>query len=220
MFTLRQRLTPSKQLNLPKRRRIPCLPRVNMPSTSTNTQSAPEVQTAVQKESTTAESTSESTPAVNGNTNTTNDTGTGEGTTSAAATVKTESENKEAPPPVEVSLIQGVCLIPGWIQKVRGRVYTPEKPKSFNKLWDAEEQRRLEELLLIYPDETVAAHRWKKIADALGNRTPKQVASRTQKYFIKLAKKGKPVPGKMPNLEVITHMIHHPFIHILAVLYQ
>jgi hypothetical protein len=84
---------------------------------------------------------------------------------------------------------------------IRGRVYTPEKPKSFNQLWTPEEQKRLEELLLIYPDEGVAAKRWKKIAAALGNRTPKQVASRTQKYFIKLAMEGKPVPGKLPNLE-------------------
>jgi len=84
---------------------------------------------------------------------------------------------------------------------VRGRVYTPEKPKTFNILWTEEEQKRLEELLEIYPDEAIASHRWKKIANALGNRTPKQVASRTQKYFIKLAKQGKPVPGRLPNLE-------------------
>jgi hypothetical protein len=58
---------------------------------------------------------------------------------------------------------------------------------------------------------------------ALGTRTPKQVramkllyyslmttvnkdfdqvASRIQKYFIKLAKHGLPVPGRMPNLNV------------------
>jgi len=55
--------------------------------------------------------------------------------------------------------------------------------------------------LEVYPDEAVASNRWRKIAKALGGRTPKQVASRTQKYFIKLAKQGKPVPGKIPNLE-------------------
>jgi len=90
--------------------------------------------------------------------------------------------------------------IPG--EKVRGRIFTQEKPQTFNKLWKVEEQRRLEELLNIYPEEEIASHRWSKIAKALGNRTPKQVASRTQKYFIKLAKEGKPVPGKIPNLEV------------------
>jgi hypothetical protein len=69
-------------------------------------------------------------------------------------------------------------------------------------LWTEEEQKRLEELLEIYPEEEIASHRWSKIAIALGNRNPKQVASRTQKYFIKLAKEGKPVPGKIPNMEV------------------
>eukprot|EP01133_Synstelium_polycarpum_P015867 gene15867-18855_t len=65
--------------------------------------------------------------------------------------------------------------------------------------WSEEEQRRLEELLIQYPAEEVAAHRWAKIAEALGSRTPKQVASRTQKYFVKLHKLGLPVPGKPPN---------------------
>jgi hypothetical protein len=69
-------------------------------------------------------------------------------------------------------------------------------------LWTHEEQKKLEELLVIYPDEAVASRRWSKIAKALGDRTPKQVASRTQKYFIKLAKLGLPVPGKLPNMEV------------------
>jgi len=88
---------------------------------------------------------------------------------------------------------------------VRGRVFTPSKPRSFNKLWSPEEQKKkLEDLLLKYPHEKVAAHRWEKIAKALGTRTPKQVASRTQKYFIKLAKRGLDVPGKMPNLEYYT----------------
>jgi len=84
---------------------------------------------------------------------------------------------------------------------VRGRVYTAQKPPSFNRLWTPEEQRKLERLLIEYPEEAVASHRWEKIARALGNRSPKQVASRVQKYFIKLAKAGLPVPGKVPNLE-------------------
>lgn len=87
---------------------------------------------------------------------------------------------------------------------VRGRVFTQSKPRSFNKLWSPEEQKKLEDLLLKYPHEKVAAHRWEKIAKALGTRTPKQVASRTQKYFIKLAKRGLDVPGKLPNLEYYT----------------
>ncbi|XP_067892796.1 ZZ-type zinc finger-containing protein 3 isoform X2 [Heterodontus francisci] len=61
-------------------------------------------------------------------------------------------------------------------------------------------QKRLEELLLKYPPEEVETRRWQKIADKLGNRTAKQVASRVQKYFIKLAKAGLPIPGRTPNL--------------------
>jgi len=75
---------------------------------------------------------------------------------------------------------------------------------SFNRAWTPSEQKKLEKLLEVYPDESVASHRWEKIARALGNRTPKQVAIRVQKYFIKLAKAGLPVPGKSPNLEYYT----------------
>lgn len=58
-------------------------------------------------------------------------------------------------------------------------------------------QRRLEELLEVYPDEPVQSQRFLKISKALGTRTTKQVASRVQKYFIKLAKLGLPVPGRV-----------------------
>jgi hypothetical protein len=58
---------------------------------------------------------------------------------------------------------------------IRGRVWDEDKPSTFNKLWTPDEQRRLELLLLEIPDEEVAAHRWSKIARALGNRTPRQV---------------------------------------------
>jgi hypothetical protein len=60
---------------------------------------------------------------------------------------------------------------------IRGRVWDEDKPSTFNKLWTPDEQRRLELLLLEIPDEEVAAHRWSKIARALGNRTPRQVPS-------------------------------------------
>jgi hypothetical protein len=76
------------------------------------------------------------------------------------------------------------------------------KNDSFGQSWTSEEQIRLEELLHIYPPEDVESKRWQKIATALGNRTPKQVCCRVQKYFIKLAKAGLPVPGRMPNLAV------------------
>lgn len=85
---------------------------------------------------------------------------------------------------------------------IRGRKYTSKKSLTFNRLWTPEEQLKLEKLLEEYPEETVASHRYEKIARALGNRTPKQVASRVQKYFIRMAKAGLQVPGKMPNMEV------------------
>ncbi|XP_073993104.1 ada2a-containing complex component 1 [Rhodnius prolixus] len=79
--------------------------------------------------------------------------------------------------------------------KVRGRVYNEEKPETFNQLWTVEEQLRLEALLVEFPPEPVENRRWKKIADALGNRTTQQVCSRVQKYFKKLHKAGLDVPA-------------------------
>lgn len=92
--------------------------------------------------------------------------------------------------------------VDGSLTYVRGRVKREDKPETFNKLWTAEEQKRLEELLLEHPPEEVEAKRWAKIAKALGNRTPIQVASRVQKYFIKLAKAGLPIPGRLPNIAI------------------
>ncbi|XP_014369404.2 ZZ-type zinc finger-containing protein 3 [Papilio machaon] len=83
--------------------------------------------------------------------------------------------------------------------KVRGRKFTDSKPETFNQLWSCEEQKRLEELLEIYPEEVTEASRYKKIAQALGTRTPIQVMSRIQKYFAKLAKAGLPIPGRIPK---------------------
>ncbi|KAI8972653.1 hypothetical protein BDB01DRAFT_459894 [Pilobolus umbonatus] len=72
-----------------------------------------------------------------------------------------------------------------------------EQKASFKQPWTDEEQQRLQELLIVYPDEPIQAQRFNKISKALGTRTPKQVASRVQKYFIKLAKLGLPVPGRI-----------------------
>ncbi|CAB3255433.1 unnamed protein product [Arctia plantaginis] len=83
--------------------------------------------------------------------------------------------------------------------KVRGRKFTDNKPETFNQLWSCEEQKRLEELLEVYPEEPIEAQRYKKIAKALGTRTPIQVISRIQKYFTKLAKAGLPIPGRIPK---------------------
>ncbi|XP_067108727.1 ZZ-type zinc finger-containing protein 3 [Osmerus mordax] len=85
-------------------------------------------------------------------------------------------------------------------QMIRGRLCHQSKPDTFNQLWTVEEQKKLEQLLLKFPPEEVESKRWQKIADDLGNRTAKQVASRVQKYFIKLTKAGIPVPGRTPNM--------------------
>ncbi|KAG5892894.1 hypothetical protein JTB14_006212 [Gonioctena quinquepunctata] len=75
-----------------------------------------------------------------------------------------------------------------------------KKEKNENtKAWSVEEQKRLEELLLLYPPEPIERKRYKKIAKALGNRTVEQVTSRVQKYFLKLYKAGLPIPGRMPK---------------------
>ncbi|KAF9103123.1 ZZ-type zinc finger-containing protein 3 [Mortierella sp. AM989] len=71
------------------------------------------------------------------------------------------------------------------------------KPPLYNIPWSDEEQQLLERLLEEYPDEPVAAQRFQKISAAMGTRTPKQVASRVQKYFIKLVKAGLEAPGRM-----------------------
>ncbi|KAL6261636.1 hypothetical protein P5V15_006724 [Pogonomyrmex californicus] len=97
---------------------------------------------------------------------------------------------------------------------VRGRAFDETKPETFNQLWTVEEQRRLEELLIEYPPEEVEMRRWTKIANALGNRTPKQVCSRVQKYFIKLLKAGLPIPGRGPKVKLdvrrnLTHKQRH-----------
>lgn len=76
-----------------------------------------------------------------------------------------------------------------------------EDKVNYNKSWDEEEQRMLEQLLVEFPPEDNEAARWRKIATKLGTRTPLQVQSHCQKYFIKLAKAGLPVPGRMPNLK-------------------
>ncbi|XP_050390674.2 ZZ-type zinc finger-containing protein 3, partial [Patella vulgata] len=83
---------------------------------------------------------------------------------------------------------------------VRGRLKDANKSATFNVLWTTEEQKRLEDCLIQFPPEEVEARRWQKIATALGNRTTQQVASRVQKYFIKLAKAGLPVPGRTPTV--------------------
>ncbi|ESO07929.1 hypothetical protein HELRODRAFT_169635 [Helobdella robusta] len=71
--------------------------------------------------------------------------------------------------------------------------------QTFNKPWSAEEQRLLDALLVKYPPERFESRRWFKIAEELKTRTPQQVASRVQKYFLKLASQGLPIPGRQPT---------------------
>ncbi|CAO3656375.1 unnamed protein product [Mucor hiemalis] len=73
----------------------------------------------------------------------------------------------------------------------------PNRAPTFKQPWTDEEQERLQQLLVTFPDEPIQAQRFNKISKALGTRTPRQVASRVQKYFIKLAKLGLPVPGRI-----------------------
>ncbi|KAG8038273.1 hypothetical protein G9C98_006600 [Cotesia typhae] len=61
---------------------------------------------------------------------------------------------------------------------VRGRPFDESKPETFNLPWTPAEQCKLEQLLVKYPNEEVSMRRWKKIANELGNRTPKQVMTR------------------------------------------
>lgn len=113
-----------------------------------------------------------------------------------------KSEVRPAPGPGAGAQGGSNLGIPGANVLIRGRVFSESKPATFNQLWTVEEQKQLEELLLKFPPEEVESRRWEKIANALGNRTPTQVASRVQKYFIKLAKAGLPVPGRIPNVAV------------------
>ncbi|KAL1123616.1 hypothetical protein AAG570_002692 [Ranatra chinensis] len=99
--------------------------------------------------------------------------------------------------------------------RVRGRVYTENKPQTFNQLWTVEEQMRLEALLVEFPPEPVESRRWKKIADALGNRTTKQVCSRVQKYFKKLQKAGIAIPGRIPQKSSSPNRINKRHKHLL-----
>ncbi|XP_070973718.1 ZZ-type zinc finger-containing protein 3-like [Oncorhynchus clarkii lewisi] len=100
-------------------------------------------------------------------------------------------------------------------QRIRGRLCYQSKPDTFNQLWTAEEQKKLEHLLLQFSPEEVESKRWQKIADALGNRTSKQVASRVQKYFIKLTKAGIPVPGRTPNMCIYSKKVSNKRQHHL-----
>ncbi|KNZ79238.1 ZZ-type zinc finger-containing protein 3, partial [Termitomyces sp. J132] len=63
------------------------------------------------------------------------------------------------------------------------------KPETYKQQWSVSEQHLLEQLLEQIPDGE--KNRWQKISRAMnGRRTPRQVASRVQKYFAKLKRFG------------------------------
>ena len=61
--------------------------------------------------------------------------------------------------------------------------------------WTADEQRKLEERVVKYQPEAVESQRFAKIANEMGNRTLKQIASRVQKFAKKLQEAKLPIPG-------------------------
>jgi hypothetical protein len=71
-------------------------------------------------------------------------------------------------------------------------------PATRNLPWNEDEQQRLDELLIKYPENMFdrLVERWDIIARELGTRTRQQVWSRCQKYFLKLTKAGLPIPGR------------------------
>lgn len=117
----------------------------------------------------------------------------------AALSHKHMTRRKHNPDPPKPLSFDGSLLKP-----------TPEgRSETYNQPWTSEEQKRLEELLVKFPPEEIESRRWEKIAQALGNRTRQQVASRVQKYFIKLTKAGLPVPGRPPNVYVKKSYYRH-----------
>ncbi|KAG2159516.1 uncharacterized protein EDB93DRAFT_1237596 [Suillus bovinus] len=76
------------------------------------------------------------------------------------------------------------------------KVYTDKpRPETYKQAWSISEQHLLERLLEEIPDGE--RNRWAKISQAMdGRRTPRQVASRVQKYFEKLKRFGVSVEKK------------------------
>ncbi|TFY75533.1 hypothetical protein EWM64_g8478, partial [Hericium alpestre] len=68
------------------------------------------------------------------------------------------------------------------------------RPDTYKQAWSVSEQHLLERLLDEIPDGE--KNRWAKISKAMGGRrTPRQVASRVQKYFEKLRRFGVEIGG-------------------------
>ncbi|KAH9474544.1 ZZ-type zinc finger-containing protein 3 [Psilocybe cubensis] len=78
--------------------------------------------------------------------------------------------------------------------KSKARGNGKPKPETYKQAWSESEQNLLEQLLEQIPEGE--KFRWQKISRAMGGRrTPRQVASRVQKYFEKLKKFGLMIDG-------------------------
>ena len=112
---------------------------------------------------------------------------------------KKTSTTIELVPPVKEETIRFNDPASSSSGKTISTAATQSKGKYKGNMWTEEEQvrldlilclsfdcrvgkGRLEELLQLYPPEEVEAKRWQKIANALGNRTPKQVRRDKQIY--------------------------------------
>lgn len=96
-------------------------------------------------------------------------------------------ESRRKPPNPKRDLAPDPSAKPSLGKRTRG----PGKPKpeTYNQAWSVSEQHLLERLLDEIPEGE--KNRWKKISQAMDNRrTPRQVASRVQKYFEKLKRFG------------------------------
>ncbi|TFY59931.1 hypothetical protein EVG20_g7609 [Dentipellis fragilis] len=74
------------------------------------------------------------------------------------------------------------------------------RPETYKQAWSVSEQHLLERLLEEIP--AGEKNRWAKISKAMnGRRTPRQVASRVQKYFEKLKRFGVEIGGSQAKME-------------------
>ncbi|GBL96636.1 ZZ-type zinc finger-containing protein 3 [Araneus ventricosus] len=74
--------------------------------------------------------------------------------------------------------------------------------------WTDEEQKRLKELLNEFPPEKAEVHRWEKIANGLGTRTPLEVATRVHKFYSSLAEDDTINLGNIPDLTFLRKYWH------------
>lgn len=100
---------------------------------------------------------------------------------------KSPHHTAKTPPPTKA--LQSVSPEPKSKTGSNGKRPSKPKPETYKQAWSDSEQHLLERLLKEIPDGE--KNRWVKISKAMGGRrTPRQVASRVQKYFEKLKRFG------------------------------